>query len=122
MYDIPIDFKQFYQEFGIRIKNPILKNGNCFLKNKLIIYLREHYVKHRNLYKIFFPENDILSILLDSNNTVERKSYKISCAAEQQVDLVTGEAVPPFYYLESVQVVDILPKEYIPQFRKCIKK
>lgn len=61
-----------------------------------MIYLREHYVKHRNLYKIFFPENDVLSIMLDSNNIVERNSYKIRCAAEQQVDLVTGEAVSRF--------------------------
>lgn len=122
MYEIPIDFKRFYKEFGIKIKNPIHKSENRFLKNKLMIYLREHYVKHRKLYKIFFPENGALSILLDSNNTVESKSYKFSCAAEQQVNLVTGEAVQPFYYLESIQVVDILPKEYIPQFRKCIKK
>lgn len=34
MFDIQIDFKQFYEEFGIKIKNPIYRDKDISKKIK----------------------------------------------------------------------------------------
>lgn len=122
MFDIQIDFKQFYQEFGIKIKNPIYREKDICKKYKMMIYLREHYIKHRNIYRKIFHENNAIALMLDSDDSFESGSDKICCAAEQQKDIDAGEKVPPHFYLESIQVLEILPKEFVPKFRKTIKK
>ncbi len=122
MFDIQIDFKQFYEEFGIKIKNPIYRDKDISKKYKMMIYLREHYIRHRNIYKKIFHEKNILALMLDSDDSFESSSDKICCAAEQQKNINTGEMTSPYCNLQSIQVVDLLPKEMIPEFRRNIKK
>lgn len=116
MFDIQIDFKQFYEEFGIKIKNPIYRDKDISKKYKMMIYLREHYIRHRNIYKKIFHEKNILALMLDSDDSFESSSDKICCAAEQQKNINTGEMTSPYCNLQSIQVVDLLPKEMIPEF------
>lgn len=87
-----------------------------------MIFLREHYVRHRNIYKKLLHESNSLRLMLDSNDSFVSKSDRISCAAEQQYNVNTGEVESPYFHLESIQVIDILPKESIPAFRKEIKR
>lgn len=122
MFGVQIDFKQFHEEFGIKISNPIDKEKDLCNKYKLMIYLREHYVKHRKFYKKFFHENNAVAHMLDSGDSFRSRSDKICCAAEQQIDMDSGKMIIPYFHLESIQVIDILPKELIPKFRTTIGK
>ena len=121
MLDIQIDFEQFYQEFGIKISNPIYKGKDLSIRHKIMIAMREHYLKHRNFYRKIFPENASEEFMFNSDDSFISSSDRTNCSAEQQIDIDTGEAILPYYNLESIQVVDILPKEFIPEFRMAIR-
>lgn len=120
MYDVQINFDEFYREFGIKIKNPIYKSNCLSARYRIMICLRKWYLRHRNIYKRIFQEKSMEEVMLDSRNTFESKSYKINCAAEPQRDGKTSEIVQPYFELEAIEIVDILPKEFIPEFQKNV--
>lgn len=122
MYDVQIDFDEFYREFGIKITNPIHHNNRLSVRYKIMICLREWYLRHRNMFKKIFREKSTEEFMLDSRNDFDSESYKINCAAESQLDCKTGKMVQPYFELETIEIVDILPKEFIPEFQKKIQK
>lgn len=121
MYDVQVDLDEFYQEFGIKITNPIHRNDALPAKYKIMIALREKYLKHRNVYKRIFREKQSEEFMLNSNS-YESKSYEINCGAEPQHDCKTGEKIEPYIELETIEIVDILPKEFLPEFQKKIQR
>ena len=121
MYDVQVDLDEFYQEFGIKITNPIHRNDALPAKYKIMIALREKYLKHRNVYKRIFREKQSEEFMLNSNS-YESKSYEINCSAEPQHDCKTGEKIEPYIELEAIEIVDILPKEFLPEFQKRIQR
>ena len=54
MYDVQVDLDEFYQEFEIKVTNPIHRKDALPAKHKIMIALREKYLKHRNVYKRIF--------------------------------------------------------------------
>lgn len=121
MYDVRVDFDEFYQEFGIKVTNPVYRNEALPAKHKIMIALREKYIKHRNVYRRIFRENESEEFMLDSGN-YESSGYEINCSAEPQYDCTTGEKIEPFIELEAIEIVDILPKEFLPEFKKKIQR
>ncbi len=121
MYDVQVDLDEFYQEFGIKITNPIHRNDALPAKYKIMIALREKYLKHRNVYKRIFREKQSEEFMLNSNS-YESKSYEINCSAEPQHDCKTGEKIEPYIELEAIEIVDIFPKEFLPEFQKRIQR
>ena len=59
--------------------------------------------------------------MLDSGN-YESSGYEINCSAEPQYNCKTGEKIEPFIELEAIEIVDILPKEFLPEFKKKIQR
>lgn len=108
MYDVQVDLDEFYQEFGIKVTNPIHRNDALPAKQKIMIALREKYLKHRNVYKRIFHEKQLEEFMLNSNS-YESRSYEINCSAEPQHDCKTGEKIEPYIELEAIEIVDILP-------------
>ncbi len=74
MYDVQVDLDEFYQEFGIKVTNPIHRNDALPAKHKIMIALREKYLKHRNVYKRIFREKQSEEFMLNSNS-YESRSY-----------------------------------------------
>lgn len=121
MYDVRVDFDEFYQEFGIKVTNPVYRNEALPAKHKIMIALREKYIKHRNVYRRIFREKESEEFMLDSGN-YESSGYEINCSAEPQYNCKTGEKIEPFIELEAIEIVDILPKEFLPEFKKKIQR
>ena len=42
MYDVRVDFDEFYQEFGIKVTNPVYRNEALPAKHKIMISLRKN--------------------------------------------------------------------------------
>ena len=116
MYDVRVDFDEFYQEFGIKVTNPVYRNEALPAKHKIMIALREKYIKHRNVYRRIFREKESEEFMLDSGN-YESSGYEINCSAEPQYNCKTGEKIEPFIELEAIEIVDILPKEFLLEFK-----
>lgn len=121
MHDVQVDLDEFYQEFEIKITNPIHRNDALPAKYKIMIALREKYLKHRNVYKRIFREKQSEEFMLNSNS-YESRNYEIKCSAEPQYDCKTGEKIEPYIELEAIEIVDILPKEFLPAFQKKIQR
>lgn len=121
MYDVQVDLDEFYQEFEIKVTNPIHRKDALPAKHKIMIALREKYLKHRNVYKRIFREKQSEEFML-SSNSYESRSYEINCSAEPQHDCKTGEKIEPYIELEAIEIVDILPKEFLPEFQKEIQR
>lgn len=121
MFGVQVDVDEFYQEFGIKVTNPIYRNNGLQAKYKIMIALREKYLKHRDVYKKIFREKQSEEFMLNSN-TSESRSYKINCGAETQYNCKTGEKTEPYIKLRAIEIVDILPKEFLPEFQKRIKR
>ena len=121
MYDVRVDFDEFYQEFGIKVTNPVYRNEALPAKHKIMIALREKYIKHRNVYRRIFREKESEEFMLDSGN-YESSGYEINCSAEPQYNCKTGEKIEPFIELEAIEIVDILPKEFLLEFKKKIQR
>lgn len=80
MYDVQVDLDEFYQEFEIKVTNPIHRKDALPAKHKIMIALREKYLKHRNVYKRIFREKQSEEFML-SSNSYESRSYEINCSA-----------------------------------------
>ena len=44
MYDVRVDFDEFYQEFGIKVTNPVYRNEALPAKHKIMI--PRHWIMH----------------------------------------------------------------------------
>lgn len=122
MYDVQIDLDEFSKEFGIKVTNPIHRASRLSAKYRIMIALREHYIKHRNIYQKIIHEKQDEKYMLNSNNSFESRRYRISCAAELQFDYKNGKMIAPYIELETIEIVDMLPKEFLPEYKQKIGK
>lgn len=113
------DLHEIESKFSIKFKSPDAKEVDYTRRYRRLNAIRSFYIKHRNVLSRIWKENESERIIMEDHHF----SHHIhNCAAEKQFNKETGEYEKPYYHYEWICLIDVVPKEHLPNFINALDK